>query len=232
VDERGAIGFYMEFGYLRCCCHGEASSWLSEFQKMEYVHLREEIRSALTIMKKGDRLQASQLLDSIRRGIRENPASHSSITDLLTRQYLSVLAYLQYLSGDLEAAKESLTQAHAEIVRVTAAYDFLLPVAIQCIDILTQRTRMARRESQWGRVKYYLSILNKIYSDRAPLCTLPCGRDVLLSDIRSFFASLPLEDAERARVRFLLSDHRTPGEGIELLEEMIFVLPDLVIPYG
>lgn len=214
----------LELGYLRFC-GDEAARWRSELNTRESAGIRETLRRALKVMQRGELEQGSAMLDAADAALRALSAQFPSVPRFMRRQYLSILAYFHYRSGRLEEARVDLEEAHQEVRWLAESHPFLLPIAIQCIDIYTQSARIARHENRWREVERYLGILGGIYRDERPLCVLSTGRPVRLSDVRGFFTALQLDD------RSLVGSWEAHPEMIVHLEENIFTLPDMVIPY-
>ena len=90
---------------------------------------------------------------------------------------------------------------------------------------------MARRENRWREASQHIRAIHEIFSGVRPLCVLDSGRAIGMPDIREFFAALPLDEEQRAQAHRFMGDHISVAERIAYLEEMIFTLPDVVIPY-
>lgn len=222
-DTNGAV-VELELGYLRFCGE-EAARWLSEFNSRECSEIRETLRRALKIMRRGDLEQGSAMLEAADAALRALSSRFPSVPRFVRRQQLSILAYFHYRSGRLEEARNDLDEAHREVLWLAESHPFLLPAAIQCIDIYTQSARIARHENRWRDVERYLGILGEIYRNQRPLCVLSTGRAVHLFDVRRFFAGLQLDDPS------VVGSWEPPPDMIVHLEENIFTLPDIVIPY-
>lgn len=224
VENANGAVMELEFGYLKFCGE-EAARWLSELNTRESSAIRETLRNALKILKRGDLEQGSAMLIAVDAALRTLSTRFTSVPRVMRRQYLSILAYLHYRSGRLEEARTSLEEAHHEVQWLAESHPFLLPIAIQCVDIYTQSARIERHENRWREVERYLGILGEIYRDQRPLCVFSTGRSVRLSDLRRFFAALQLDDPS------LVGSWDPPPDIIVHLEENIFTLPDMVIPY-
>jgi hypothetical protein len=214
----------LELGYLKLCGE-EAGRWLAELNTRKCSEIRQTVRRALKIMQRGDLEQGAAMLDTADAALRTLSARFPSVPRFIRRQFLSILAYFHYRSGRLEEARGDLDEAHREVRWLAESHPFLLPAAIQCIDIYTQSARIARHENRWREVERYLGILGEIYRDQRPLCVFSTGRPVRLSDVRRFFDSLNLAD------RSVVGPWEPSPDLIMHLEENIFTLPDMVIPY-
>jgi hypothetical protein len=133
--------------------------------------------------------------------------------------------------GDLGAALACLAEAEGAIRRLVETQRFLLPLAIHCTDFIIQRARVARRAGEWTEVRRQLGILRAVSEGSLPYCLLSTGHGVGLGDIETYFASLPLDEGERARAARFLRGDLSPAEMTDRIAERIFALPDLVIPY-
>jgi len=104
-------------------------------------------------------------------------------------------------------------------------------MAIQCADFVIQRARVARRENQWREAERHIRRIHEIFSGLRPLCVLDSGRAIGVSEIREFFSKLPLDEEQRLQADRFVGAHIPVATRVEYLEEMIFTLPDVVIPY-
>lgn len=219
-----------DYGFLDHCGR-EAREWLAELRQEETLRIMSRTATALEALKRYDVKTGRELLTAVEGDLQARTAGLPSITHLLERYRVSARAYLCYLDGDLEQAKADLLQAHEEVRTIIGLHEFLLPIAIQCVDFVIQRARVARREKQWQEAAGLIRIVHEIFSGLRPLCVLPSGRAVGLPGLRAFFASLPLSEEQRAQADRLMGAHIPVAQRIEYLEEMIFTLPDVVIPY-
>ena len=219
-----------DFSFLKVC-GGEARRWLAEFQSEERCRIRHRLSAGLEALKHFDVRTGEELLKAIDEDIRRKSTELPAVHHLLQRYRLAALAYLHYLNGELAKAKMDLLKAHDEIKKAIDRHDFLIPVAIHCTDFIIQRARIARRECQWQEAQSYIWMIRDIYSNQRPLCVLESGRPIRLSDLREFYASLPLDDEQRDQSQRFIGEGITVSERVEYLEEMVFSLPDVVIPY-
>lgn len=219
-----------DYGFLKHCGH-EACEWLAEFREEGTLEILNRTVTALEALKRYDVKTGCELLTTAEGDIQRRATRFSSIGHLLERYRVSARAYLHYLNGDLEGARKDLLQAHDEVRIIIGLNDFLLPMAIQCVDFVIQRARVARRERQWKEAERQIRSVHEIFLGLCPLCVLDSGREIGLPDIRAFFAALPLDEEQRARADKFMGAHIPVAARIEYLEEMIFTLPDLVIPY-
>ena len=223
-----------DYGFLTHCGE-DGRRWLAELQEQETLDILNDLTIALAAMRRHELKESFELLAAIEQAIRaraaRRPDGLPSVTRLLGRYRVSVLAYCNYLDGDLELAKAHLVKAHEEVKVIIGMNEFLIPMAIQCTDFLVQRARVARRESQWKEAEGYIAKVHDVFAGIRPLCVLESGRPIGLPEIREFFAGLPLDDEQRAQAHKLMGDNIPLPERIEYLEEMIFALPDVVIPY-
>ncbi len=219
-----------DFSFLKACGE-EACRWLAELQNDETLKIRRRLTSGLEALKQFDLKTGEGLLSAADQEIRLRDTDLLSINHLLQRYRFASLAYYHYLSGDLAKAKLALLGAHDEVRKAISLNGFLIPLAIHCTDFIIQRARIARRECQWREAQRHIWMIRDIYSNIRPLCVLDSGRPVRLPDIREFYASLPLDEEQRAQSRRLIGDNIPVPERVEYLEEMVFSLPDVVIPY-
>jgi hypothetical protein len=219
-----------DFSFLKACGE-DACCWLAEFQNEETLGIRHRLSVALDTVKRYDLKGGEALLAAIDQEIRGRDAGLLSVDNLLQRFRFTTLAYLHYLAGDLAKAKLGLLKAHDEIQKAISRHGFLIPVAIHCTDFIIQRARIARRECQWREAQRYIWMIRDIYSDIRPLCVLDSGRPIRLPDIREFYSSLPLDEEQQDQARRFVGDAVPVSERVEYLEEMVFSLPDVVIPY-
>jgi hypothetical protein len=219
-----------DYGFLRHC-GSEACHWLAELREAGTLEIMNRTSTALEALKRYDVKTGFELLAAVEGDIRARAAGFPSINHLLERYRVSARAYWYYLNGDLENAKRDLLSAHEEVRTLIGLNGFLLPLAIQCADFVIQRARVARRERQWKEAEHHVRTIHEIFSGLRPLCVLDSGRAVGLADIREFFAALPLDKEQRSHADRYLGDHIPVAVRVEYLEETIFTLPDLVIPY-
>ncbi len=219
-----------DYAYLRHCGE-EARRWLAELRTPGPLGTLNRIANALEDLKLYDLKTAFELLAAAEGEVRALDVRFPSIRHLVERYRVSTRAYLHYLNADLEAAKRDLAGAHEEVRILVGLDGFLLPLAIQCADFIIQCARVARRERQWKEAELHIQAIREIFSCRRPLCVLDSGQAVGIAEIRDFFAALPFDDAERARAQRFLGAHIPVEQRVGYLEEMIFTLPDVVIPY-
>lgn len=219
-----------DYGFL-VHCGEEARRWLAELREERTLEVLNRVSTALAALKQFDVKTGAELLAGVERDIRARTARFPSINHLLERYRVSTLAYLYYLEGDLERAKADLLRAHDEVRTIIGLNGFLLPMAIQCADFVIQRARVARREKQWKEAERHIRTIHDIFSGLRPLCVLDSGRAIGLPDIREFFAALPLDEEQRAQADKFMGSHIPVAKRVAYLEEMIFTLPDFVIPY-
>jgi len=209
----------------------EARSWLEEFQREESFGWAKKVFQAMVLFRRHEIDRGIQLLDAVDEGLRSSDVEFPSIIHLLRRWHQAALAYYHYLNDDMEQAKLALQSARDEVRKVLSLHIFLIPIATHCIDFRIQLARIARRENRWTEVKRHIETLRRIYADQHPFCVLESGRPIQLSDLREFYLSLPLSEKQREDARFALDTSYPHQDWIDRLEENIFALPDLVIPY-
>jgi hypothetical protein len=211
----------------------EARRWLEAFQHEENFGWAIKVFQAMVLFRRHEVDRGLQLLNSVDEGLRSRSQAveFTSIIHLLRRWHLAALAYYHYLNDDLEQAKDALRSARDEVRKGLSLHTFLIPIATHCIDFRIQLARIARRENRWPEVKRHIEILRRIYSDQHPFCVLDSGKPIRLSDLREFYLSLPLSEKQLEDARFALDTSYPHQEWIDRLEENIFALPDLVIPY-
>lgn len=219
-----------DYGFLKHCGE-EARRWLAELRDPATLEVMNRTATALAALKRFEVRAGCELLAAVEGEIRERSGGFPSINHLLERYRVSARAYWHYLNGDLERAKADLQAAHDEVRTLIGLDGFLLPMAIQCADFVIQRARVARREKRWREAAQHIRTVHGIFSSRTPLCVLDSGREIRLSDLRDFFAALPLDEEEQARAHRFLGDHIPVDERVAFLEETIFTVPDLIIPY-
>jgi hypothetical protein len=215
-------------------CGEEARLWLAELRKEGTLEILNRIAAALAALRRFEVRTGAGLLDSAEADIRARRAGKTrfpSIDHLLERYRVSTRAYLSYLEGDLGRARAELSRAHDEVRTILGLDGFLLPLAIQCADFVIQSARVARREKRWREAQQHVRTIHEIFSGLSPLCVLDSGKAVGLPDIRAFFAALPLNEEQREQAHRFMGDHIPVARRVEYLEEVIFTLPDLVIPY-
>lgn len=212
-------------------CGEEAERWLAEFCAPESTWIRREILRAHQHVRRHELARSAAILSAVERKLAAKDTEFHSIVRLLYRYHHSIKAYHHYVTGDLESAQADLLAARDEVLAVINLHAFLRPLALHCIDFTVQQARLARRENRWRDAKRHIEAVRDAYADRRPFCTLDSGAQVMLSDLRTFFAALPLNPEQRERVSILLGDDMPVDERIDRLEELIFALPDLVIPY-
>jgi hypothetical protein len=212
-------------------CGEEARRWLAELCDTDNVELQLLIKRSVRLFRRHELSSGLDLLAAIDHQLHLKVCGFASILRLLRRFEYAARAYAEYMVGDLESAKASLTKADLEISRIISLHEFLVPLAMHCTDFIIQRARIARRERRWAEVKEQISILERIFADCHPYCILDSGRPILLSDLREFLASLPLDEEQRTLARLFLGEDSPVGERVGQLEELIFSFPDLVIPY-
>lgn len=215
-------------------CGEEARLWLAELRQEGTLEILNRIATALAALKRFDARTGAGLLDSAETDIRARRGRSTrfpSIDHLLERYRVSTRAYLSYLEGDLVRARAELARAHEEVRTILGLDGFLLPLAIQCADFVIQGARVARRENRWREAGQHIQAIHEIFSGVRPLCVLGSGQAVGLPDIREFFAALPLDEEQRAQAHRFVGDHIPVADRVTYLEEMIFTLPDVVIPY-
>ncbi|MEA2602767.1 MAG: hypothetical protein QOF89_3759 [Acidobacteriota bacterium] len=217
--------------YFITACGEEARHWMAEFCDADNIELRLIIADALRRLRRHELAVGLELLGSVDRRLHSKVFGFASVESLLWRFEYAARAYADYLTGNLESAKANLLSAHREIARIIGLHEFLIPLAIHCTDFIIQRARIARRERSWAEARQYIDTLEKIFVSCHPFCVLGSGRPILLSDIQEFLGSLPLDEEQRARTRLFLGEDSPVCERIEQLEERIFALPDMVIPY-
>ncbi len=225
-----AFSFIAKLDVLSLCSE-EAAEWLREFRETESYGLATNVFRAMVLFRQHKVEEAGALLDGVRDGLAAQRARFPSIVCLLRRWLLSARAYQRYLDDDLEAARRALAEARDEIRTAIEMHPFLIPVATHCIDFEIQLARLARRENRWLEVKRHLDLVRKIYADERPFCVLTSGRPIRISDLRAFYRSLPLDDKQQQDLRSALDPDYPHWEWIDRLEENVFTLPDLVIPY-
>jgi hypothetical protein len=219
-----------DYAYLGHCGE-EACLWLAEFRQPEPLEILNRIANALAGLKLYDLKTAFEILAAAERDVRALAVGFPSIRHLVERYRVSTRAYLHYLNGDLESAKADLFTAHEEVRAMIGLDGFLLPLAIQCADFVIQRARVARREKQWKEAAQLVQTIREVFSDLRPFCVLDSGREIGLPEIRGFFAALTLDDEQKAQAHRFIGAHIPVDQRVEYLEEMIFTLPDVVIPY-
>ena len=219
-----------DYGYLKYCGE-EAGRWLAEFQEPGTLEILNRISLALAGLRLYDLKSGFELLDAAERDVRARAFRFPSIFHLVERYRVSTRAYLRYLNGELDGAKLDLSSAHEEIRTLIGLDGFLLPMAIQCADFVIQRARVARRENQWREAERHIRRIHEIFSGLRPLCVLDSGRAIGVSEIREFFSKLPLDEEQRLQADRFVGAHIPVATRVEYLEEMIFTLPDVVIPY-
>jgi len=215
-------------------CGEEARFWLAELREEGTLEILNRIATALEALKRFDVQTGADLLGSAEADIQARWGRETrfpSIDHLLERYRVSTRAYLSYLEGNLARARVELSKAHDEVRTILGLDGFLLPLAIQCADFVIQGARIARRENRWREAGQHIRAIHEIFSGARPLCVLDSGRAVGLPDIREFFAALPLGEEQRAQAHRFVGDHIPVADRIAYLEEVIFTLPDLVIPY-
>ncbi|HEY0511673.1 MAG TPA: hypothetical protein VGH73_07205 [Thermoanaerobaculia bacterium] len=213
-------------------CGDEARRWYSELLGTEPVDIRFKILEGFKALRNLDLESGATLLNEAERDLRRKDAERSSVLHYVERYRLTALAYLQYLNGDLEAAKLSLAQGYEEIRHLITCNRFLIPVAAECTDFIISNARIARRERQWREAERQIEFLRDIYLGRRPFCTLGSGEPVGRAEIRDFYAELPLSEEQRAEVHTsILGQDTTLSARIDQLEAQIYALPDMVIPY-
>jgi hypothetical protein len=208
-------------------CGEEAERWLRAVRSKVICGLAQDLDRALGALRGHDRVTALEVLQTVERRLVGLATPFPSIHHLLARYLCAVRAYYHYLSADLKGAKLDLQQAHDHLVRALSRNSFLMPLALHFIDFLSQRARIARREHRWREAQEYIDVVRGIYSEDQPFCRLDSGRFLRMSDLRSFFGSLPLDESQQRRAQALLEDDRAA----ERIAEAVLTLPDLVIPY-
>lgn len=216
--------------YLRTCGR-EATEWIRAVQTEDVHQLARGVDRSMQFLKKKELAIARDHLREVEEGIARLASPFASISFLLLRYLLAARAYLHYLEGDLEAAKEDLRQARCRLVAVLTDHAFLWPLAVHLIDLYSQEARIARREHRWGDASAQVGAIRKIYLQNEPICTLGSGRPLRMSDLRAFFSTLPLDDQQREQAAVILGDDGSIAERARQLEEQVFALPDFVIPY-
>jgi hypothetical protein len=216
-----------DFGFLKFTGE-DGCRWLAELQD---VKIRMRLTRALDILKTFDLKAGADLLAEIDEEIHTRPAKLHSVSYFLQRYRWTALAYYHYLNGELETAKTDLLNAHEQVRALITCHQFLIPVALHCTDFIIQRARLARRESQWKEAERHIWMIRDIYAGVRPFCVLDSGRSIGVSEIREFYASLPLDEKEREQSLKVIGDTIPLAERITYLEEVVFALPDVVIPY-
>jgi hypothetical protein len=219
-----------DYGFLEHCGE-EARRWLAELREGGPLEILNRIATALAALKQFDLKTAAGLLDSAERDIRARTSRFPSLDHLLERYQVSTRAYLCYLEGDLGKARADLLKAHDEVRTIIGLNEFLLPLAIQCADFVIQGARVARREKKWKEAEAHIRAIHDIFTGVRPLCVLDSGRAIRLPDLREYFAALPLDDEQQAQAHRFVGDHIPVADRVAYLEEMVFTLPDVVIPY-
>jgi hypothetical protein len=216
-------------------CGEEASRWYSELCSAEPFSIRFKILEGFKALQSRNLEYGTTLLNEAERDLHSQDAETSSVLHYVERYRLTALAYLQYLNGNLEAAKLSLARGHEEIRYLIACHHFLIPVAAECTDFIISSARIARRERQWREAERQIQILRDIYLERRPFCSLDSGEPIGVAEIRKFYVGLPLPEAQQEEIRTSVLGQDTPlsdlSARIDQLEAQIYALPDMVIPY-
>lgn len=226
----GISDFIAKLDYLKLCGE-DAARWLAEFSAEETICHARDIFKALALFRTHEIDGALALLDQVDRQLRAGPAGSISIRHLLRRWHYSAVAYYDYLTEDMDGARDALQKAFDEIRAALLLDPFLLPLATHCIDFHIQLARISRRENRWTEVQQQINTLRMIYANDSPFCVLDSGRPIYLSDLRQFFLSLPLSDEQKKSMRYALDANYDHDEWIDRLEENVYTLPELVIPY-
>src|SRR6478672_2280528 len=147
-------------------CGDDACRWYSELFGTEPIDIRYKILTGFHALRSHDLASGAALLDEAERELRREDAGPSSVLRYVERYWLTALAYLQYLNGDLEAAKLSLAQGYEKVRFLITFNRFLIPVAADCTDFIISWARIARRERRWREAERQIELLRDIYLDR------------------------------------------------------------------
>jgi hypothetical protein len=213
-------------------CGDDACRWYSDLLGTEPVDIRYKILKGFEALRSHDLASGAALLDEAERDLRSEDAGPSSVLHYVERYRLTALAYLQYLNGDLEAARLSLAQGYEKVRYLITFNRFLIPVAAECTDFIISNARIARRERRWRDAERQIELFRDIYLDRRPFCTLHSGEPVGRAEIRKFYAEMQLSEEQREKVGDATLGAETElSERIDQLEAHIYALPEMVIPY-
>lgn len=216
------------FDYL-AYCGSEASCWLESLRATEGVD--SHLRDAIQLLRRHDLAAGRQALAAADEQLCGQDLCSSSIRHHVSRQYWTVVAYASYLEGGLADALYALDRAEVSLKLSLQNHDFLVPLALDSVDFAVQRARIARRENRWIDAKTYVETVRNMFGDREPFCLLDNGISIFLSTIRDFLENLPATEQQKRTLQEDLAARILDGTAIARMEELIFHLPGLVIPY-
>lgn len=225
----GQIDFFADFGT-------DAREWIEEIHSDAIVPLQVLLSESLADLIRFQLPEARRALEELD-AILAEPAGPSqrikipSLKHLLSRHRYTTRAYLHYLEGDLERALEDLDAAEQDMYQYLEQSSFLILFAVHSTDFNTQRARIARRENRWCDAQMLIEKLRRMHDGEEPYCTLPSGKAYYKDDLLAFIDSMPISEDERQRARSFVGPEISTATRLAFLEEMVFTLPDQVIPY-
>lgn len=208
----------------------EARRWVLDYRHSECWELVMATFRSLELLRERRTDEGIAVLEKVHIRIADIPGLRPSLRYVVQRYYHPVLAYAHYCREELDLAEQCLGRAQESVGAAIGLERFLVPLADICLDFGYQRARIARSRRCWREMRRRLDDVGAMLAGQAAFCTLPDGTGVVLDDLLAFYATIPLNQEERASLADLL-DPEIRGRTFQQTCAGIFVLPDFVIPY-
>ncbi|HEV7507447.1 MAG TPA: hypothetical protein VGS07_21360 [Thermoanaerobaculia bacterium] len=207
----------------------EARQWLDEF-KIHCKALTAWTDQSLALLRLRKIEEGYSLLKRVEDHWRKLEST-SSCFQVMGRWYFGALAYYYYCVENFEKAEEALTLGRTSISTSIAQRPFLMPLAQVCQEFHLQRARIACRRRHWEEMRHQVEVARGMMANRLPLCALENGTEIYVSNLCSFYQSIPgLNESEREFLVDLLDDELRL-RGFDQFARRLYALPGFVIPY-
>jgi hypothetical protein len=210
---------------------GVALDWAEEYTLTEHVELMGVADRSVRHLR-ARRIEAGKAdLDVAESMLRETADRTRSVHLLLARWYYQASAYLSYRTEDYAGAEEALDRAEEMVSQAIGLDPFLLPYAMRCCELWSQRIRVTRTQRRWAELWRRVEVTRQIVEGERPCCLPAGGAAVHIAAVQAFYSRFDgLTERERTPLSRVLDDEARRRQFRAVLSE-IYLLPGFVIPY-
>jgi len=209
----------------------EGARWAQEYSQPEISDLYSAIIRSLKLMGRMQVEEALVLLEDVHGRILNCDGRYSpSVIRVIECWYYGALAYYHYCREDFPLAEATLLRGHAAISAGVEAQRIILPMVYRCCDTWLHRSRIARSQNDWVKMRHCLDMFRAIHRGDEPFCQLSDGSGIYAAELEQYLQGAELDDEMREySAHFCSRENR--GALADYYAEAIYMLPTLPIHF-
>ncbi len=168
--------------------------WYIEYQDSGAEGIAYEIDRAVALLRLRRKDEACAKLDWCRqRQLSLRGSVDDAIDGVIEVGYHASLAYVHFLGGRLEKARQSVKEAQETVVEILGKAPYLLTFAQKCNQLALNEARILCTQRRWGEMFRLLDCARGMARGTAAYCELPSG-PVFIEDIHAVLRGVEPKD--------------------------------------